>query len=44
VEQARSRGIPLVAVVGGGYAHDIEALALRHAIVFEVMTARYDAV
>jgi acetoin utilization deacetylase AcuC-like enzyme len=44
VEQARSRGIPLVAVIGGGYAHDIEALALRHVIVFEVMAARYDAV
>jgi acetoin utilization deacetylase AcuC-like enzyme len=44
VEQARSRGIPLVTVIGGGYAHDIEALALRHAIVFEVMAARYEAV
>lgn len=42
VEQAQSRGIPLVAVIGGGYAPDIETLAQRHAIVFEVMAARCD--
>jgi acetoin utilization deacetylase AcuC-like enzyme len=39
VEQARSRRIPLVAVIGGGYSADIEALAQRHAIVFETMAA-----
>jgi acetoin utilization deacetylase AcuC-like enzyme len=39
IEQARSRRIPLVAVIGGGYSMDIEALARRHAIVFEAMAA-----
>ncbi|QRM31276.1 histone deacetylase [Microvirga sp. VF16] len=39
IEQARSRQIPLVAVIGGGYSTDIEALARRHAIVFEAMAA-----
>jgi acetoin utilization deacetylase AcuC-like enzyme len=39
IEQARSRRIPLVAVIGGGYSTDIEALARRHAIVFEAMAA-----
>jgi len=39
IEQARSRQIPLVAVIGGGYSADIEALAQRHAIVFEEMAA-----
>ncbi len=31
-------GIPLVAVIGGGYAADFDALAQRHAVVFETMT------
>ncbi len=39
VEQARTRHIPLVAVIGGGYSADIDALAQRHAIVFEAMKA-----
>jgi acetoin utilization deacetylase AcuC-like enzyme len=39
IEQARSRQVPLVAVIGGGYSVDIEALAQRHAIVFEAMAA-----
>jgi acetoin utilization deacetylase AcuC-like enzyme len=39
IEQARSRQIPLVAVIGGGYSSDIDALAQRHAIVFEAMAA-----
>ncbi|UVF21397.1 histone deacetylase [Microvirga terrae] len=39
IEQARSRRIPLVAVIGGGYSADIDALARRHAIVFEAMAA-----
>ncbi len=36
---ARSRGIPLVAVIGGGYSADIDALAARHALVFAAMAA-----
>ncbi|WP_262299786.1 histone deacetylase family protein [Microvirga sesbaniae] len=39
IEQARSRRIPLVAVIGGGYSADIDLLARRHAIVFEAMAA-----
>ncbi len=39
VAQARARGIPLVAVIGGGYTTDVEALAQRHALVFEAMAA-----
>ncbi|KMO42625.1 histone deacetylase [Methylobacterium variabile] len=37
VGEARRRGIPLAAVIGGGYATDVEALAARHALVFEAM-------
>lgn len=44
VEQALRRDIPLVAVIGGGYTTDIDALAQRHAIVFEAMADRYGAV
>lgn len=39
VAQARQRGVPLVAVIGGGYMSDIEALARRHAFVFEALAA-----
>lgn len=39
VGHARRRGLPLVAVIGGGYAADIDALAARHALVFEAMAA-----
>lgn len=39
VAEARSRGVPLAAVVGGGYMTDIDALARRHALVFEAMAA-----
>ncbi len=39
VAQARARLIPLVAVIGGGYTHDVEALALRLALVFEALAA-----
>ena len=39
VGEARRRGIPLVAVIGGGYSADIDALAARHALVFEAMAA-----
>jgi acetoin utilization deacetylase AcuC-like enzyme len=43
IGQARSRGIPMVAVIGGGYSNDIDALARRHAIVFEAMAAWSEA-
>ena len=39
VAQARARRIPLVAVIGGGYTHDIDALAARHALVFQALAA-----
>lgn len=32
---ARGRGLPVVGVLGGGYDHDPERLAARHAILFE---------
>lgn len=32
---ARARGLPVVGVLGGGYDHDPERLAGRHAILFE---------
>ncbi|GJE15524.1 histone deacetylase family protein [Methylobacterium marchantiae] len=39
VGEARRRRIPLVAVIGGGYTGDIDALAARHALVFQAMAA-----
>ena len=39
VEEVRRRDVPLVAVIGGGYSDDVEILARRHAIVFQVMDA-----
>jgi acetoin utilization deacetylase AcuC-like enzyme len=39
VEQARARRIPLVAVIGGGYTSDVDALSRRHALVFEALAA-----
>ena len=39
VRAARSRGLPIVGVIGGGYTHDVEALANRHALVFEALAA-----
>lgn len=44
VAQARARGIALAAVIGGGYMHDVEALARRHALVFEALAAEAAAV
>jgi acetoin utilization deacetylase AcuC-like enzyme len=35
IETFRSRGIPLCGVIGGGYSTDIDALARRHAILFQ---------
>lgn len=40
IGEAHRRGIPLAAVIGGGYATDIAALAARHALVFEAMAER----
>jgi acetoin utilization deacetylase AcuC-like enzyme len=37
VQEIRRRGIPLVAVIGGGYSADVDGLARRHALVFEAM-------
>lgn len=39
VAEARARGIALAAVIGGGYTRDVEALARRHALVFEALAA-----
>lgn len=39
VRQARLRGCPVVGVIGGGYTHDVAALALRHSLVFEALAA-----
>ena len=36
---AQSQRIPLCAVIGGGYGNDVDALAARHALVFEAMAA-----
>ncbi|WP_264051183.1 histone deacetylase family protein [Methylobacterium flocculans] len=37
VGEARRRGVPLVGVIGGGYATDIDTLAGRHALLFVAM-------
>ncbi|MCJ2015477.1 histone deacetylase [Methylobacterium sp. J-076] len=39
VRSARARGLPIVGVIGGGYTTDVEALARRHALVFEALAA-----
>lgn len=36
IDRFRRLGIPVCGVIGGGYSRDIEALAARHAILFEV--------
>ncbi|MCO6389068.1 histone deacetylase [Aliihoeflea sp. 40Bstr573] len=35
----RERGIPVCGVIGGGYSNDIDALAARHAILFDTAVA-----
>lgn len=40
IDLVRARGIPLVGVVGGGYANDLRVLAERHAILFEEAARR----
>ena len=42
IDAARARGIPIVAVMGGGYSDDMPALAARHAIVFEELARAAD--
>ena len=42
VGETRARGCPIVGVIGGGYTHDVEALAGRHASVFEALAATGD--
>ncbi|HEY8565459.1 MAG TPA: histone deacetylase [Beijerinckiaceae bacterium] len=37
VGEVRRRGVPLCAVIGGGYSADVEALSRRHALVFRAM-------
>lgn len=39
IETVRAAGIPLCGVIGGGYSRDVEAVAARHAILFETATA-----
>ncbi len=39
IETVRTKGIPLCGVVGGGYGSDIEAIAARHAILFQTAAA-----
>ncbi|KQT46762.1 histone deacetylase [Methylobacterium sp. Leaf456] len=34
---AKSKRVPLCTVVGGGYGSDVDAIAARHALVFEAM-------
>lgn len=36
IGQIRRQGIPVCAVIGGGYSTDVEALGERHAILFDV--------
>lgn len=40
--QCRAAGIPVCGVIGGGYSRDVDALATRHAILFETATALAD--
>lgn len=39
ISHFRGRGIPLAGVIGGGYAHNVDELAERHAILFETAAA-----
>lgn len=40
IDAVRSRGLPLAAVIGGGYGADHDAVGVRHATIHKVM-ARY---
>ncbi len=39
LEHFRKAGVPVCGVIGGGYSSDVEALARRHAILFETAAA-----
>lgn len=39
MEHFRKAGVPVCGVIGGGYSNDVEALARRHAILFETAAA-----
>ncbi|ODT08923.1 MAG: histone deacetylase [Mesorhizobium sp. SCN 65-20] len=39
LEHFREAGVPVCGVIGGGYSSDVEALARRHAILFETAAA-----
>lgn len=39
LEHFRNAGVPVCGVIGGGYSSDVEALARRHAILFETAAA-----
>jgi acetoin utilization deacetylase AcuC-like enzyme len=39
LSSCRARGLPLACVVGGGYAHDLDVLARRHALLHEAINA-----
>ena len=41
LENFRNRNIPVATVIGGGYSSDIEELASRHAIIFNVAASIY---
>lgn len=38
LKTAVKRGVPIAAVIGGGYSRDIDRLALRHSIVHRAAT------
>ena len=40
IDEVRSRGLPLAAVIGGGYGQDHDAVGVRHATIHKAM-ARY---
>ncbi len=42
ISEVRRRGIPLVAVIGGGYGADVDAIAGRHALVFRAAAGAID--
>ncbi|MBS9719276.1 histone deacetylase [Tianweitania sp. BSSL-BM11] len=39
IETVRAAGVPLCGVIGGGYSRDVDAVAARHAILFETAAA-----
>ncbi|MCI4660996.1 MAG: histone deacetylase [Neomegalonema sp.] len=41
LQRLRAEGLPIAVVIGGGYGEDVEALAARHAIVFEEASLLY---